>query len=147
MVRSEHGRPVRQKTTVVRAAERPSYQRHGQVAVGTDSVNEVLGTLLRFELKDDAAVRGFDTLAEQLTAAVRAAEPGTLVYVFHTVEDAPLSRVVYEVYANQEAVERHQSADYFQRAMVELDQYVVSARMEVLGAPHGKLLTSVEETT
>lgn len=115
--------------------------------MGTDSVNEVLGTLLRFELKDDAAVRGFDTLAEQLTAAVRAAEPGTLVYVFHTVEDAPLSRVVYEVYANQEAVERHQSADYFQRAMVELDQYVVSARMEVLGAPHGKLLTSVEETT
>lgn len=111
--------------------------------MGTDSVSGVLGTLLRFELKDDAAARGFDALAEQLIASVRAAEPETLVYVFHTVEDAPLSRVVYEVYANQDAVGRHQSTDYFQRAMLELDEFVVSARMEVLGAPHGKLLPGV----
>jgi quinol monooxygenase YgiN len=124
-----------------------SYQRCRQLALGTDSVVGVLGTLLRFELKDDAAVRGFDALAEKLVVAVRAAEPETLVYVFHSVEDAPLSRVVYEVYANQEAVAQHQSAEYFQRAMVELDQYVVSARMEVLGAPNGKLLADVSGTT
>lgn len=92
-------------------------------------------------------MRGFDALAKNLVAAVRAAEPETLVYVFHRVEDAPLSRVVYEVYANQEAVAQHQSAEYFQRAMVELDQYVVSARMEVLGAPNGKLLADVSGTT
>ena len=97
--------------------------------------------MLRFELKDDAAARGFDGLADRLIAAVRAGEPETLVYVVHRVADAPLSRVVYEVYANQEAVERHQSADYFQRAMVELEQFVVSARVEILGAPHGKVST------
>ena len=91
----------------------------------------MLGTLLRFELRDDAAARGFDALAEKVIAAVRAAEPETLVYVVHTVEDAPLSRVVYEVYANQDAAERHGSTDYFQHAMVELDQYVLSARMEI----------------
>jgi len=113
----------------------------------TDTVSSVLGSLLRFELKDDAAARGFDALAEKMIAAVRAAEPDALVYVVHTVEDAPLSRVVYEVYANQDAAERHQSADYFQHAMVELDQYVLSARMEKLGAPHGKLLASVRGTT
>jgi quinol monooxygenase YgiN len=107
----------------------------------------MLGTLLRFELKDDAAARGFDALAEQLIAAARAAEPETLVYVVHTVEDAPLSRVVYEVYANQDAAERHGSTDYFQHAMVELDQYVASARMEILGAPHGKLLADTLPTT
>jgi quinol monooxygenase YgiN len=98
----------------------------------TDTVSSVLGTLLRFELKDDAAARGFDALAEKMIAAVRAAEPDALVY---------------EVYANQDAAERHQSADYFQHAMVELDQYVLSARMEKLGAPHGKLLASVRGTT
>jgi quinol monooxygenase YgiN len=122
-------------------------QCRGQLASGTDSVSEVQGTLLRFELKNDAAVRGFDALAEKLIAAVRAAEPETLVYVFHAVEDAPLSRVVYEVFANQDAAERHGSTDYFQRAMVELDQYVVSARMETLGAPHGKLLADTLGTT
>ena len=105
----------------------------------TDNVSGVLGTLLRFELKDDTSVRGFDALAEKLIAAVRAIEPETLVYVFHSVEDAPFSRVVYEVYANQDAVERHQSADYFQAAMAELEQYVVTVRMEVLGPPQGKL--------
>ena len=103
--------------------------------------------MLRFELKDDAAARGFDALAEKLLAAARDAEPETLVYVFHTVEDAPLSRVVYEVFANQDAAERHGSTHYFQRAMVELDQYVVTARMERLGAPHGKLLAGAVGTT
>jgi quinol monooxygenase YgiN len=107
----------------------------------------MLGTLLRFELKDDAAARGFDALAETLLTAVNDAEPETLVYVFHRVEDAPLSRVVYEVFASQDAADRHGSTDYSQRAMVELDQYVVSARMEKLGAPHGKLLAGTSETT
>lgn len=115
--------------------------------MGSGSVSGMLGTLLRFELKDDAAARGFDALAEKLIAAVRAAEPETLVYVVHTVEDAPLSRVVYEVYANQDAAERHGSTDYFQHAMVELDQYVLSARMEILGAPYGKLLADTLPTT
>ena len=99
----------------------------------------MLATLLRFELKDDTAARGFDALAEKLIAAVRAVEPETLVYVVHNIEDAPLSRVVYEVYENQEAAKRHQSADYFQAAMGELEQYVVTVRMEVLGPPQGKV--------
>jgi hypothetical protein len=51
--------------------------------------------LVRFDLKDEAAARGFDALAEETIAAVQALEPETLIYVVHRVEDAPLSRVFY----------------------------------------------------
>ena len=51
--------------------------------------------LIRFDLKDEAAARGFDALAEETIAAVQALEPETLIYVVHRVEDAPLSRVFY----------------------------------------------------
>ncbi|WP_344801124.1 putative quinol monooxygenase [Microlunatus ginsengisoli] len=99
----------------------------------------MIGTLLRFELKDDAAVRGFDRLAATMIAAVKAGEPDTLIYVFHTVEGEPLSRVVYEVYTDQQAAERHGSTDYFRRVMVELEQYVASVRVEALGGLRGKV--------
>jgi quinol monooxygenase YgiN len=99
----------------------------------------MLAILVRFELKDEAAARGFDALAEQIIAAVQASEPDTLIYVVHSVEDSPLSRVFYEVYASQEAHGQHESAEYFKSALVELEQYVESARVEFLGAPSGKL--------
>jgi quinol monooxygenase YgiN len=95
--------------------------------------------LVRFELKDEAAARGFDALAEKTIAAVQAFEPETLVYVVHGVEDAPLSRVFYELYASKDAHRQHESAEYFKRALVELEPYVESARVEFLGAPSGKL--------
>ncbi|HEU5486190.1 MAG TPA: hypothetical protein VFU98_14870 [Microlunatus sp.] len=117
------------------------------MASGTDGVSEVLGTLLRFELKDDAAVRGFDALADKLIAAVRAAEPETLVYVFHTVEDAPLSRVVYEVFANQmrqNGTGRPTTSTGRWSNLTSTRRVLGSKR---LGAPHSKLLADTLGTT
>ena len=95
--------------------------------------------LIRMELKDEAAARAVDAVAEKNTAAVQELEPGTLMYVMHTVEDAPLSRVVYELFADPDARAQHDSADYLKRALVELEPYVESWRVEYLGVPIGKL--------
>ena len=95
--------------------------------------------LIRIELKDEAAARAVDALAQKSIAAVKEFEPGTLIYVVHTVEDAPLSRVWYELFAGPDARAQHDSAEYLKRALVELEQYVESWRVEYLDAPSGKL--------
>jgi quinol monooxygenase YgiN len=65
-------------------------------------------------------------------------EPGTLIYVVHRVDGAPLSRVFYELYASRDAHGQHESAEHMKHAFAELDQDVESARVEFLDAPRGK---------
>jgi len=106
----------------------------------------MFGILIRFDLKDEAAARGFDALAEQTIAAVQAMEPETLMYVVHRVEDAPLSRIFYEVYASRDAHAQHELTEHMKHAFAELGQYAESAesaRMEFLDAPSGKLFQAV----
>ena len=99
----------------------------------------MIAVLIRFELKDEAAARGFDALAKDTVAAVQASEPETLIYAVHKVEDAPLSRVFYELYASPDAQRHHESTEHMKRALGEVDQYVESAQMEILGEPIGKI--------
>ena len=40
--------------------------------------------------------------------AVKANEPGTLVYASHTVEGQPLQRIFYELYRDEAAFEAHE---------------------------------------
>ena len=60
----------------------------------------MVAILVRFELKDEAAARGFDALVEETASAIQASEPDTLIYAVHRVADAPavacLLRVVRE---------------------------------------------------
>ena len=44
---------------------------------------------------------------KQLTAEVKANEPGTLAYIFHQRRDDPLTFVVYEKYESDEAFAVH----------------------------------------
>ena len=62
----------------------------------------------------------------------------------HRVEDAPLSRVLYEVYASRDAHAQHESAEHMKHAFAELGRYVESVRMEFLDAPSGKLFQAVK---
>jgi quinol monooxygenase YgiN len=99
----------------------------------------VIAVLVRIELKDEEAARGFDALAKDTVAAVQALEPEALIYVVHKVEDSPLSRVFYEVYASPEARRHHESSEHMKRAFDEVGQYVESAQTDSLGEPLGKL--------
>ena len=99
----------------------------------------MLGIVVRFELKDDAAAHGFDALVEETLAGIQASEPETLIYAVHKVEDAPLSRVFYELYSSRDALGIHESTVHTKRFLVEREQYLEGVRVELLDTPAGKV--------
>jgi quinol monooxygenase YgiN len=99
----------------------------------------MIAVLVRLELKDEEAARGFDALAEETVAAVQTLEPETLIYAVHKVEDSPLSRVFYEVYASPDARRHDESSEHMKHAFDEVGQYVVNVQVENLGEPVGRL--------
>lgn len=60
----------------------------------------------------DAGADEFDRLAEQVVEQVRTGEPDTLAYVVHGVPSAPLQRILYQLYADRAAYDRHQERPY-----------------------------------
>jgi quinol monooxygenase YgiN len=60
----------------------------------------------------DAGADEFDRLAEQVVDQVRTGEPDTLAYVVHGVPSAPLQRILYQLYADRAAYDRHQERSY-----------------------------------
>lgn len=76
------------------------------------------GFISIFTLGDGQADR-FDRLTQDLLSHVRESEPDTLVYIAHTVPNAPLQRIFYEVYRNREAYDGHSRQPHFQRFQAE----------------------------
>jgi quinol monooxygenase YgiN len=72
------------------------------------------GRLSIFTLLDDKAAE-FDRLAEQAAEGVRMLEPDTLVFVMHVVPKAPMQRIIYEIYRDQAAFEKHQRQPHIQQ--------------------------------
>ena len=90
------------------------------------------GLLVRFELKPGQEAT-FDALVARTVAAIKAHEPGTLVYATHTVDGEPLSRVFYEVYADKAAFEAHEQQPHTRAFLDSRGKYIESARVEFLG--------------
>ena len=60
----------------------------------------------------EAGAEEFDRLAEQVVEQVRTGEPDTLAYVVHGVPSAPLQSILYQLYADRAAYDRHQERPY-----------------------------------
>ena len=103
------------------------------------SVRGMFAIAVRFDLKDEDAARAFDSLVTEMLDGIKELEPETLVYAVHTVEDAPLSRVFYEVYASREAHAYHEANPSTHRLLSQVEVFTTSTRVEFLGAPTGKL--------
>ncbi|WP_327148397.1 putative quinol monooxygenase [Nocardia sp. NBC_01329] len=88
--------------------------------------------VVRFDLMDAEAATSFDRLVEETAKGIRELEPGTLVYATHTVADAPLSRVFYEVYRDREAFEEHERQPHTRRFLAERGNYTSDFRVEFL---------------
>ena len=101
--------------------------------------------VVRFELVDEYAAQGFDALLAKALPYI-SAEPGTLLYLAHTVEDAPLSRIFYELYENRDAHRKHESYDHTSRFLAEKDQYLTGFRVEFLGRAHRQRPTATQLT-
>jgi quinol monooxygenase YgiN len=65
--------------------------------------------VVRFDLPDAAAAATLDELVADATPTIVEAEPGTLVYNTYVVNDAPLSRIFYEVYRDRAALDEHEA--------------------------------------
>jgi quinol monooxygenase YgiN len=88
--------------------------------------------VVRFELKDNAAAEAFDALVSETGKGIAELEPGTLVYATHTVADAPLSRVFYEVYRDRDAFEEHERQPHTRHFLDQRNNYVADFRVEFL---------------
>lgn len=80
------------------------------VAGGVD-IDRLYGRIAIYTLLD-AGADEFDRLAEQVVEDVRSGEPDTLAYVVHSVPSAPLQRILYQLYADRAAFDRHQERSY-----------------------------------
>ena len=70
--------------------------------------------VVRFDIRDEHSATEFDALTRVAVDQIAAKEPGTLVYATHTVEGEPLARVFYELYADRNAFQAHEDAEYVQ---------------------------------
>jgi quinol monooxygenase YgiN len=96
------------------------------------------GRLSIFTLLEDRAAE-FDRLAEQAAEGVRAAEPDTLVYVFHVVPNAPMQRIIYEIYRDRQAFESHERQPHIQRFVADRKVCVLATNIIDLRLKYAKV--------
>lgn len=93
---------------------------------------------VRFDLTDAAAATRFDDLVARTVPGILAEEPGTLVYTPHLLDDEPLARLFYEVYADRDAHRAHEARPATADFLEEVRTLVTSVRAEFLTpAPDG----------
>ena len=101
----------------------------------------MLSIMVRFDLPDEAAAATFDVLAAAVVPGIRSEEPGTLLYLTHRVDGAPLARAFYEIYRDRNAHAAHEAraevADFLQT----VGQLAGSTRVELL-TPDGSSETA-----
>jgi quinol monooxygenase YgiN len=98
----------------------------------------MFGLFVRFTCKDEASAEAYDRLVAETIKAIKANEPGTLVYASHFVKDQPLQRVFYELYQDRAAFEAHEASPATRRYLAERDQYLASTEVDWLTLQTGK---------
>ena len=88
--------------------------------------------VVRFDLTDENAADRFDALVTELLPQIAAHEPGTLTYAVHTVHDAPLSRLFYEVYRDEDALAEHERQPHTAHFLEAKDALLAGSRVEYL---------------
>jgi quinol monooxygenase YgiN len=98
----------------------------------------MFGLCVRFTCKDQAAAEAYDRLVAETIEAIKANEPGTLVYASHLVKGEPLQRIFYELYRDKAAFEAHEAAAHTRHYLDERDQYLASTEVDWLTLQMGK---------
>jgi quinol monooxygenase YgiN len=86
----------------------------------------MFGLCARFTCKDQASAEAYDRLIAETIEAIKANEPGTIVYASHLVEGQPLQRIFYELYKDKAAFEAHEASAHTRRYLDERGRYLVS---------------------
>jgi quinol monooxygenase YgiN len=117
-----------------------SGRRAGDVAAppGPASRADLFGQIAIYTLIEDR-VGEFDQLTERVVTKVRASEPDTLVFIVHAVPSAPMQRILYEVYRDRAAFERHQVQPYVTQFEEDRRPYVLATNVIELGLQQAKV--------
>lgn len=89
---------------------------------------DAIGLVVRFTV-EDGCEREFDDLVALTVAAIEQHEPGTLLYITHTVDQEPQTRIFYELYRDRAAFKAHEDQPHVQHFLSERERLV--ERVEV----------------
>ena len=103
-----------------------------------DATQRLYGLIAIYTLAEGTTA-DFDALAEQVVAQVRANEPDALVYAVHSVPNAEMQRIFYEVYRDRMAYEDHKRQPHIQRFEEDCSPYVLATNVIELGMQQAKL--------
>ena len=106
-------------------------------SVSAEDTSRLYGQIAIYTLLDEAAEE-FERLASEVVEQVRVREPDTLVYVMHGVPAAPMQRILYAVYRDEAAFDRHERQPYIRQFEEEREPYVLATNVIELGVRHAK---------
>jgi quinol monooxygenase YgiN len=87
-----------------------------------------------FQLRPDA-VAAFDALVDETVHLIRTQEPGTLLYLVHTVTGEPQQRLFYELYADEAAFEAHEHQPHVQAFLAARTAHLAAAPIVTFATP------------
>jgi len=106
-------------------------------SVSAEDTSRLYGQIAIYTLLDEAA-EDFERLASEVVEQVKTREPDTLVYVMHGVPAAPMQRILYAVYRDEAAFDRHERQPYIRQFEEEREPYVLATNVIELGVRHAK---------
>ena len=101
-------------------------------------VPQLFGLIAIYTLLDGRGEE-FDRLAERTVEAVRVQEPGTLLFVVHTVPKAPMQRIFYEVYRDRMAYSDHRRRPHVEDFFVRYRPCVLATNVIELDLRYAKV--------
>jgi quinol monooxygenase YgiN len=109
------------------------------VRAGTQASQEqMFGQIAIYTVLEDR-VAEFDQLTEAVVEKVRSREPDTLVFIVHAVPSAPMQRILYEVYRDRAAYQRHTQQSYVRQFEADRRPYVLATNVIELGLQQAKV--------
>jgi quinol monooxygenase YgiN len=99
---------------------------------------QLFGQIEIYTLLEDR-VHEFDQLADRMVEQVRSREPDTLVFIVHAVPSAPMQRILYEVYRDRLAYDRHLQQPYVREFDADRRPYVLATNVIELGLQQAKV--------
>jgi len=104
-----------------------------------EDISRLYGQIAIYTLLDETA-DDFERLASEVVEQVKHREPDTLVYVMHGVPAAPMQRILYAIYRDEAAFDRHERQPYIRQFEEEREPYVLATNVIELGVRHAKFM-------
>jgi quinol monooxygenase YgiN len=107
--------------------------------VEEEDTKRLYGQIAIYTLLEDG-IADFDRMVKHVVEQVRVREPGTLVFVAHSVPSAPLQRIIYGVYRDQAAYDQHAKQSHVREFEARRQPLMLATNVIELGVRQAKVL-------